>query len=363
MIPISKPLINKKEIEAVTAVLKTGYIVQGTKTIELENKFVKLTGAKYSVAVNSGTAALHTALYSIGISKGDEVITTPFTFIATVNSILMVGARPVFVDIDEKSFNLDPNKIESAITRKTRAILVVNLYGQPANYDAINKIAQQNKLLVVEDAAQSVNAEYKNIKSGNLADTACFSFYATKNIMCGEGGMITTNNGEYFGIATKFRNHGQDENVKYEYHHLGYNYRLMDLQAAIALIQLKRLFIISRKRQQIAQKYNLAFRNIKGLIIPYKAEDTTHVYHQYTLRITKEFKLTRDELKKYLESKGIQSNIYYPKPLYYFNHLKQFKSDVCDITERISKEVLSIPIHPLLNNKEINYVINSITSI
>lgn len=365
MIPISKPIIDKGEIEAVSKVLKSGFIIQGEKTKKLEEKFLNMTGAKYAVATNSGTAALHTTLYSIGIKAGDEVITTPFTFIASANSILMVGAKPVFVDIDENTFNIDPYKIEDAVTKRTKAILAVSLYGQSADYNPINRIAKKYKLLVIEDAAQSINATYKGKKSGNLADISCFSFYATKNIMCGEGGMITTNNKIYYDRAKRFRHHGQDEKVRYEYFDLGYNYRLTDMQAAIALTQLKRLEKVTKRRQKIASRYNQAFRDIKGLIIPYTADDRGHVYHQYTLRITKDFKMTRDELKIYLEKKGIQSNIYYPKPLYAFKHLQSVKINRKNysVAERIVSDVLSIPVHPLLTKKDVSYIIVTISSI
>lgn len=363
MIPISKPVIKQEEIQAVVEVLKSGMLVQGSKVSALERELAKLCGTKYAIATNNGTTALHTALYSIGIKAGDEIITTPFTFIATVNSILMIGATPIFVDIDRKMFNIDPNKIEKAITKKTKAILVVNLYGQPADYNKINKIAKRHKLLVIGDAAQSISAVYKNKKSGNLADISCFSFYATKNIMCGEGGMITTNIEEYHKRAKRFRNQGQDEKVKYRYLDIGYNYRMTDISAAIVLEQLKRIDEITKKRQEIAERYNEAFKNIKGLIIPFTAKDRTHVYHQYTLRVTNDFKLTQDQFQKYLEDKGIQANIYYPRLLYYFNHLKKYKREDCRTAEQISQEVISIPVYPLLTNKEIKYIIDTISSI
>ena len=320
-INISKPIIKKEELKAVTDVLNSGSIVQGKKVMELENEFAKFCKTKYAVATNNGTSALHTALHSIGLKKDDEVITTPFTFVATANSILMAGAKPVFVDIDEKTYNLDPKKIQAAITTKTKALLVVNIYGQPVNYEEINKIAKKNKLIVVEDAAQSIDAEYKGKKSGSFADIACFSLYATKNIMCGEGGMITTNNNVYFEKARFFRQHGQDENKKYEYFGLGYNYRMMDLQAAIACVQLKRLQNITKQRQMNAQKYNRTFNGIKGLVVPYCDKNSSHVYHQYTLRITSEFPLSRKKFIEQLKEKGIQANIYYPIPLYSFPHL------------------------------------------
>ena len=364
MIRISVPDIGKREIEAVVKVLTSGMVVQGPKVKELEELFAKTAGTKYAVAVNSGTAALHTALHSIGIKPGDEIITTPFTFVATANSILMAGAKPVFVDIEENSFNIDPKLIERKITKKTKAILVVDLYGQPANYNEINKIAKKHKLLVIEDAAQSIGATYHGKPAGSLADIACFSLYATKNIISGEGGMITTNNKLFAENAKLFRHHGQDEKVRYEYFGLGYNYRMTDIAAAIALQQLRKIKILTGKRQEIAKKYNLAFRNIKGIITPKVSTGMSSVFHQYTLRITPQFKFNRDKFKDYLQEKGIQTAIFYPKGLYNFEHLKgNNRPKNFPVTETVSREVLSIPVHPKLTGQEIKYIIDTICKI
>ncbi|MCX7124319.1 MAG: DegT/DnrJ/EryC1/StrS family aminotransferase, partial [Gammaproteobacteria bacterium] len=258
----------------------------------------------------------------------------------------------------------DPKKIEQAITSKTKAILVVNLYGNPANYDEINAIACKHNLMVVEDAAQSIGSEQNGKKSGNLADISCFSFYATKNIMCGEGGMITTNNKDYFEKARLFRQHGAAENKKYEYYELGYNYRMMDLQAAIALVQLQRLQEITRKRQLNAHKYDQAFHAIKGLITPHNEKDSTHVYHQYTLRVTKDFSISRDKFIEFLNENGIQTNIYYPIPLFEFFHLKptNLKHSDFPVTNKVVQEVVSIPVHPSLTPSEVDHIINTVIS-
>lgn len=364
MIPISKPTISNEEIKAIVKVLNSGFLTQGKVVDELENKFAQFCGTKYAIACNSGTAALHIALYSIGIKPGDEIITTPFTFVATANSILMVGAIPVFVDIDPLSFNIDPSKIENAITTKTKAILAVNLYGQTANYDKIISIARKNNLIVVEDAAQSINAEFKSKKSGNLADIGCFSFYATKNMTCGEGGIVTTNNKRSYQRARLFRNHGQSEEVRYHYTGIGYNYRLTDILASIGLVQLKKIKSMTEKRRMIAEKYNRGLKNVEGIVIPFNSPDGTHVYNQYTIRVTKDFKLKRDKLRDYLYKKGVRSNIYYPKPLYEFHHLKVGKKQQnYPATETATKECLSLPIYPNLEVKEINYIIDLIKNI
>jgi dTDP-4-amino-4,6-dideoxygalactose transaminase len=361
MIKLSDVYLTNDCSKAVNEVLKSGIIAQGPKVSRLETEIAELCNTRYAVAVNNGTAALHTALYAVGIKAGDEVITTPFTFVATANSIVMTGATPVFVDIEESTYNLDPQKIEAAITARTKAIIVVNLFGQPASYAEIKKIATKYKLLIIEDAAQSINAEYNKAKSGNLGDIACFSFYATKNITSGEGGMITTNNKDFYKKAKLFRHHGQNEKKRYEYTGIGYNYRMTDIHAAIALTQLKRVNEITKKRQKNASRFTNALKNIRGLITPKVEPDRTHAFHQYTLRVTKDFKSNRDTLMNILEKKGIQSNIYYPKPLYRFTHLSE-KPDIkkFPVTERMIREVLSIPVHPRLTQKQIYYIINTI---
>jgi len=356
--------IGKQEIASVVKVLKSGMLAQGPMVERLEKNSAKFCNTKYSIAVNSGTAALHTSLHSLGIGLGDEVITTPFSFVATANSILMSGAKPIFVDIDENTFNINPKLIEMKITKRTKAILAVNLYGQPADYNEINKIAKKYNLFVIEDAAQSIGSIYFGKKSGSLGDMGCFSLYASKNVISGEGGIITTNSKKLDYKAKLFRHHGQSEKQRYTYLELGYNYRMTDIQAAIAVEQLKRANVLTKKRQEIARNYNEAFKNIKGIITPFVEKHATHVYHQYVLRITKDFKMSRDELKVYLEKKGIQATIYYPSPLYKAKHLSfANKPNKFPVTEKIVKEILSIPVHPKLTNKQVKYIIDTIQNI
>lgn len=361
----SKVIISKKEIDEVKKVLNSGLIAQGRRVLELESELAKLCGTKYAIAVNSGTAALHTALVSAGVGTGDEVITTPFTFVATANSILMAGAKPVFADIREDTFNIDPDMIERAITKKTKAIIVVNLYGQPAEYKKINSIAKKHNLIVIEDAAQSIGAEYMGKPSGSLGDIGCFSFYATKNIMCGEGGMITTNNKVYTERARLFRHHGQDEKKKYEYTGLGYNYRMTDISATIALGQLKKIDEFTNKRIRNAKILSKGLMGIKGIVVPLVSDESKHVFHQYTLRITKDFKISRDKLKDYLSGNGIYSGIFYPKPLYLYEHLKCTKAEINNmpIVKRVSGEVLSLPVHPFIKISDINYIVAKILNL
>ena len=365
MIPISRPIIGVEEKRMVMKVLGSGCLVNGPMTEDLEEAFAKICRTKYAVAVNNGTAALHSALHVIGICSGDEVITTPFSFVATANAIIMAGATPVFVDIDERSFNIDPVRIEKAITSKTKAILAVDLYGQPADYDEINRIAKKHNLIVIEDAAQSLGASYNLNITGSLADIACFSLYATKNITCGEGGMITTNSKQYYERAKLFRNHGQTDKKRYEYVELGYNYRLTEMQAALVLAQLKRLDWILKKRKKYAQEYIAAFAQVRGIRTSFIGPKISHAFHQFTIRVTKDFPMTRDELQKHLLSKGIQSMVYYPKSLYDVHHLQSGKVDRNDflVVECMVKEVLSIPVHPMLLRKELEYIIHTIKTL
>ena len=364
MIPIAKPYIGEEEISAVVNVLKSGTIAQGPKVRELEEKFAKMCGAKHAVAVNSGTAALHSSLYVAGIKDNDEVITTPFTFIATANSILMQRARSIFADIDEETFNIDPENIQKKLTRKTKAIMSVNLYGQACDYDAIKDIAESKNLRIIEDAAQSVGAEYKGIKSGNLGDIAGFSFYATKNIACGEGGIITTNNEDYAENAKLFRQHGRSKMSSYEYVNLGYNYRSTDISAAIMLEQLKKLDFINKKRIENASYLSKGLQKIKGIKVPITKNERKHVFHQYTIRVDG-FKLRRDKLAEHLTEKGIGNGVYYPKPLHLLDHYKVFgyKKGDFPVAEKACNEVLSLPVHPYLTKEQMDLIINAIAEL
>ena len=299
-VSIASPVIEEEEINAVIDVMKSGMIAQGPKVIEFEEEFAKYVGAKYGIATNSGTSALHVALLAAGIGEGDEVITTPFTFAATGNSILYTGARPVFVDIDPETFTIDPAKIEEAITDKTKAIMPVQLYGQAADMELIMKIAKEHDLIVIEDAAQAHGAEYNGEKVGNLGDMACFSFYPTKNMTTSEGGMITTNNEEFAENAKVFRAHGSA--TKYHHDVLGYNFRMTDIAAAIGLEQLKKIDSFNAKRIENAKCLNEGLKDIEAIETPVLKDGCKHVYHQYTIKI-KDGK--RDELSDYLIENGI----------------------------------------------------------
>jgi perosamine synthetase len=363
VISIASPIIESEEIEAVNQVLQSGVLAQGPKVSELETAFAAYCGTKYAAAVNSGTAAIHAALYAAGVRGGDEVITVPFSFIATINPILMLNARPVLVDIDPQTFNLDVTKLEQAITSKTKAILPVHLYGQPADMDEIQAIAAKHGLKVIEDACQAVGAEYKGKCTGGLGNAGCFSLYATKNIMCGEGGIVTTDDESYITAIKQFRQHGMS--VQYEYIDLGYNYRMSDLHAAIAVEQLKKANDFTALRRRNATLLDEGLTGITGLIRPEIADDRTHVYHQYTVRITDDFPVKRHDLVVALKEKGIIAGVYYPKCLHTFPHVAKFGYSVGDfpVAEQAAAEVLSLPVHPRVSEADVQTVIDAIKDI
>ena len=355
-VSIASPVIEEEEINAVIDVMKSGMIAQGPKVIEFEEEFAKFVGAKYGIATNSGTSALHVALLAAGIGEGDEVITTPFTFAATGNSILYTGARPVFVDIDPETFTIDPSKIEEAITDKTKAIMPVQLYGQSADMDAIMKIAKEQDLIVIEDAAQAHGAVYNGVKVGNLGDMACFSFYPTKNMTTSEGGMITTNNEEFAENAKIYRAHGSA--TKYHHDVLGYNFRMTDIGAAIGIEQLKKLESFNDKRIENAKYLNEALADCDLIETPVVKDGYKHVYHQYTIKV-KDGK--RDELSDYLIENGIGNGIYYPIPLYnQVLYTNMGYNQSLPVTDEIVKDVLSLPIHAKLTKFDLDLIIKTI---
>jgi len=354
-INIAAPQIGKEEIKAVTEVMKSGMLAQGPKVAEFEEKFAKFIGVKYAVATSSGTTALEVALRAYGIGEADEVITTPFTFIASANAILYVGAKPVFVDIDEATFDIDPDSIEKAITKKTKAILPVHLYGSAANMTKIMQIAKKHKLAVIEDACQSHGSEWKGSKSGSFG-TGAFSLYPTKNMTTGEGGMITTNSKEVYEKCLLLRAHGSK--IKYYHDILGYNYRMTDLEGAIGIEQLKKLPKFNAARIKNAKFLNKELGKISGLVVPEVAKEVKHVYHQYTLRVTPDFPLKRDEVLEKLHEAGIGTAVFYPLPI---NEQKVYQDlgykANTPVAQKVAQEVLSLPVHPGLKQTELAYIV------
>lgn len=354
MIPIAKPFIGDEEIKEVEAVLRSGFIAQGPKVAEFEKGFAEYIGINHAIATSSGTTALHVALLCAGIGKGDEVITTPFSFAATANSILYAGAKPVFVDIDPKTYNINPKKIEEVITDKTKAIMPVHLYGQPADMDPICKIAKKNDLKVIEDAAQAHGAIYHDQKVGSIGDMACFSFYPTKNITTSEGGMITTNNSEFDKDARALRAHGESE--RYEHVILGYNFRMTDIAAAIGVIQLKKLDEFNERRIENAEYLTEHINTIGGIEPPYVSENVKHVFHQYTIRVKNG---KRDEIREFLNNEGIGTGIHYPKPIYKQKLYEDLGYTANSVeAEKAATEVLSIPVNPALSAEDLGKIVS-----
>ena len=358
----------KKEIDAaIKRVLESGRFIGGEEVENFEKEIAKFCGIKYAIGVNSGTDALFLSLKALGIGLGDEVITTPFTFIATAEVIANLGAKPVFVDIDPKTFNIDPSKIEKAITKKTKAIIPVHLFGQMADMNEIMRIARKYKLYVIEDAAQAIGAtqkfEIRNSKfeirsAGSVGDLGCFSFFPSKNLGAyGDGGMVITNNKKLAEKIKLLRNHGSSPKEKYLNLILGTNSRLDVIQAAILRVKLKYLPEWSKKRAEKADYYNKNLKGVGDIIPPSIGEGRNHIFHQYTIR-TK----SREKLQKYLKEKDIPTMIYYPLPLHLqpaFKYLGYKRGDFPE-AEKAAKEVLSLPIYPEISKKNQNYIIQKI---
>ncbi len=356
-IPIAKPLIQKEEIAAVVRVLRSGNLAPGHLVADFEKAFAKYCGVGYAVAVSSGTAALHLALWSMGIGKEDEVITTPFTYVAGVNTIHMTGAKVVFCDIDPNTYNLDPKKIEEKITKHTKAILVVDLYGLPYNVPEINALAKKYNVLVIEDAAQTHGASWRKKKTGSLGDIGCFSLYPTKNMMAGGGGVLTTNSKTVYEKLLRLRNNGHLHD-SYVYTTFGLNYEINEITAALAMAQLKKLDRLNAKRRHHAKKLTKALEGIEGIVLPSSPAAYTHAYHQYTLRITKKARITRDVFIQKMHDKGIDCRVYYPLPLHLYAHISEmgYKKRDFPAAEHASQEVVSIPIHPSVTHAQLAYI-------
>lgn len=346
-------------------VIKSGILIQGSVVEDFEREFAKYIGVKYAIATNSGTSALHTALAALEIENCDEVITSDFSFIASATCILMQAAKPVFCDIDSKTYNISSGSIKEKITDRTKAILPVHLYGQPCKMTEIMKIAKENDLFVIEDACQAHGAEYEEKKVGSIGDVGVFSFYPTKNMTTGEGGILTTNDEAIAERARIFRNQGQ--NKPYVHESLGFNYRMTNIAAAIGLPQLERLDENNKKRNKNAQILTSELKKIKGVTPPFVVTNVTHNFHQYTIRIEKEFPLNRNKFTDYLREKNIGFGIYYPLPIHkqpLFEKMGYTDNSVnCPISQEISQEVVSLPIHPGVSQTDLNYIVDTIRNI
>ncbi|NOR78952.1 MAG: aminotransferase DegT [Methanophagales archaeon] len=366
LIPIAKPVIGKEEIRAVEEVLRSGMLVQGEKVEEFERAFSDYINVTHAIAVANGTIALDAALKTLRIKQGVEVIVPSFTFISTANSILFQSAKPVFADVDERTFNISPNDVLEKITDRTKAIIGVHLFGHPFDVKAIQEICEDHNLILIEDCAQAHGAEYEGIKVGSFGIAGCFSFYATKNMTTGEGGMITINNNEIANVCRQLRNHGESQ--KYFHTRLGYNYRMTDIQAAIGLAQLNKLDDFNEKRIKHAEYLN---KHIKasGLKLPHRKNGIKHVYHQYAITIEEEEGVTisRTEFMKYLKNNGIGSAIHYPLPIHkqpLYQRLGYTDETVqCPVATALSQKILSLPVHPALTEKDLVFIAETINNL
>ena len=353
MIHIASPMVGDEEKQAVLDVLDSGMLAQGERVASLEEAFAEMCGVAHAVATSSGTTALHTALLAHDIGPGDEVITTPFTFIATGNSILFTGARPVFVDIDPVTFNIDPEEIESAITPQTKAIMPVHLFGLVADMDPIMALAEGHGLAIIEDACQAHGAEYEGRRAGSFG-TGTFSFYPTKNMTTGEGGMITTDDPAIAEQCRVIRQHGMRR--RYYHDELGFNFRMTDIHAAIGLGQLTKLERFNEARIENAAYFS---ERLEGVQVPTVPDGRRHVFHQYTVRVPGG---RRDDLRVHLHEEGVGTGVYYPVPIHKQTYYTQDLSYDLSLpeAEKAAEEVLSLPVHPGLTQEDLETIVSAV---
>lgn len=356
--PLAKPHIGKEEERAVLEVLRSGVLSIGPKVEEFEKKFAQYIGTKYSIAVSSGTAGLHLALIAAGINPGDEVITSPFSFVASANAILYVGATPVFADIDPVSYNIDPKKIEEKITKKTRAILVVHIFGQAADMEPIMKLAKRHNLKIIEDACESVGATYRGRKVGAFGESAVFAFYPNKQMTTGEGGMIVTNDKKKDALFRSLRNQGRSADMQWLNHErLGYNYRLDEMSAALGLAQLEKIAFLIRERQRIASWYHEALASHSERVrISATATSNTHTWFIYPVLL--ERGVSREKVMACLSKRGIKSKPYLPSIHLFPFYVEQFDFKKGDFpaAESVSERILALPFYIGLKKSDVGYI-------
>ena len=367
-IPYGRQAIDESDIQAVVEALRSDFLTTGPKIYEFEQIVANYVGAKYAVAISNGTAALHAACHAAGITKGDEVITSPITFAASTNAVLYCGGTPVFADIDPVSYNIDPFEIRKKISNRTKAIIAVHYTGQPCNMDLIHQIANENNLVVIEDAAHALGADCKGIKVGNISDMTTFSFHPVKHITTAEGGMITTNDKELYDKLKLFRAHGitreldsmtkNDGDWYYEQVNLGYNYRITDIQCALGISQMSRINQFIARRIEIANKYNDAFKSIENIIIPHQIDGCTSSWHLYVIQILNK---NRKDVFDGLRNAGIGVNVHYI-PVYSFPYYRQngYENTVCRNAEEFYNRIISLPIYSDLSDSQQQYVIDKV---
>lgn len=370
-IPYGRQCIEEDDIQAVIDVLRSDYLTTGPKIAEFEKRVADYVGAKYAVAVSNGTAALHIACLAAGITEGDEVITTPITFAASANCVLYCGGAPVFADIDPETYNINPEDIRRKITARTKAIIPVHLTGQPCDMDAIHAIAKEYHLIVIEDGAHALGAEYKGRKIGGLSDMTTFSFHPVKPITTGEGGMVMTNDENLYKRLCLFRSHGiirdrelleNDEGAwYYEQQLLGYNYRITDIQCALGISQMDKLDRFLARRRELAKRYDEAFSDCPDVITPYQLEDTNSGWHLYIIQVQNH---DRKEVFDKLRAMGIGVNVHY-MPVYRHPYYREhgYQNTMCKYAEELYKRLISIPLYPLLRDEEQDKIIAAIRDI
>lgn len=369
--------IDENDIAAVEEVLRSDYLTCGPKVCELESKLAKYTGAKYAVAVNSGTSALHCACIAAGIGPGDEVITTPITFAASSNAVLYCGGRPVFADINPDTYNIDPASVEKLITPNTKAVIAVDFTGQAVEIDQIREICNKHNLIFIEDAAHAIGTEYKGKKVGSLADMTCFSFHPVKTVTAGEGGAILTNDDEFYKKLVLAHAHGitHDESLMQEAPHegpwyyemvsLGYNYRMTDFQAALLMSQLDKIDFFKARRREIVDFYNKELSSLPEIIIQKEIAESDTCRHLYIIQLKLDaLNCTRRDFFDAMVAENVQPQVHYV-PVYWFPYYKElgFQKGLCPKAESLYEGMMSIPLYPLMTDQDMQDVVNAIKKI
>jgi perosamine synthetase len=364
--PVAMPYIKNREIALVRDVLRSGHLSLGPKYLEFEKKFAKMVGTKYACSVSSGTSGLHLVLLAAGIKPGDEVITSPFSFIASSNAILYVGARPIFVDIDPVSYNMDPKLIEQHITKKTKAILVVHIFGQPTDMQPVMRLARKYHLRVVEDACESIMATYRGQQVGTFGESAVFAFYPNKQMTTGEGGMIVTNSRDIYERCASLRNQGRGKSADWlDHQYIGYNYRLDEMSAAVGIAQLERLRWMIAQRRKIAKLYSKYLQPFgEYVIIPRTLKGNTHTWFVYVVRLANDA-IVRDHVITELQKRGIHTKAYLPTiPLFDVYRRKfHYRQHQFPISEYISVTSLALPIYIGLRPSDIKYICRTLIDV
>lgn len=373
-IPYGRQMIDDNDIKAVVDTLKSDFLTTGPLVKKFEDKLCDYLNVKYAVAVSNGTAALHLACLAAGIKEGDEVIVPPITFAATANAVLYCGGKPVFADIDEENYNISLDEIKRLVTPRTKAIIPVHYTGQPCDMDPILEFAKENNLLVIEDGAHILGAEYKGSKVGCLGDMLTISFHPVKHITTGEGGVILTNSEDLYKKLSQLRTHGitkdfegighADEPWFYEQQSLGYNYRITDIQCALGISQLDRIDDFLLRRRQIAQMYNEALSSIKGLVLPHQEEVVLSSWHLYVVKFGDSIKKSRKDIFNELRQMGLGVNVHYI-PVYYHPYYQTlgYKKGLCPKAEALYDRMITIPLYPGMADDDVNYVVDCIKKV